>query len=231
MINNKYIAGLALLAALAAAGCDSDTQDSVSSDLRSVATEVGDAVGEATDDAAEAAARNIATQQGEEQFTNAGQALNGPLTCTAATIDGADKIKVDCTGTTQAGGAAVLTGTTSEIPGASVVELKGDFTGTVDGQEVFSTKSCQVPVPVFRVGSGSCVPLIRGLGGVGAGGSTASVGERAVFAGTVVTDRVHTKDLTTGGDLDTLTDDRDLDLAAGVTLADFVVRAGEGHAT
>ena len=79
------------------------------------------------------------------------------------------------------------------------------------------------PAAVFHSG--------EGLGGVAAGGSAAGVGERAVFAGTVVTDRVHTKDLTTGGDLDAVTDDRNLDLAAGVTHADFVVRAGEGHAT
>ena len=137
----KHFTGAILLAAVTVAGCSSDSRDSISSDVRSGVTAVGDAAGELTNDAAEALVRNIATQQGEEQFTNAGQALNGPLTCTAAVVDGADKIKVDCTGTTQAGGAAVLTGTTSEIPGASVVELEGDFSGTVDGQQVFATKS------------------------------------------------------------------------------------------
>lgn len=137
----KHFTGAILLAAVTVAGCSSDSQNSISSDVQSAITAVGDAAGEATNDAAEALVRNIATQQGEEQFTNAGHALNGPLTCTAATVDGADKIQVDCTGATQAGGAAVLNGTTSEIPGESVVELEGDFTGTVDGQEVFSTQS------------------------------------------------------------------------------------------
>ena len=38
------------------------------------------------------------------------------------------------------GGAAVLTGTTNELPGASVVSLNGQFTGTVDGATVFTTQ-------------------------------------------------------------------------------------------
>ena len=126
--------------ALAIGACSDDTQDSLSSDVKSAVSAVGDAAGEASDDAAEALARNIATQQGEEQFTDAGHPLDGPLTCTAITTDGADSIAIDCTGTTQTGGAAVLTGTTNEIPGASVVSLEGDFTGTVDGEEVFTTE-------------------------------------------------------------------------------------------
>lgn len=141
MINNKYISGSLLVAALAFAGCDSDTQDSVSSDLRSAATDVGEAVGEATDDVAEAAARNIATQQGEEQFVNAGYQLDGPLTCEATVADNAANIDIDCTGTTKEGGAATLTGTTSELPGASAVSLEGDFIGSVDGTEVFNTQN------------------------------------------------------------------------------------------
>ena len=45
-----------------------------------------------------------------------------------------------------------------------------------------ASRECQVPVPVFRFGSGSYVPLVRGLGGVAAGGSAAGVGEGAVLA-------------------------------------------------
>ena len=130
----------AVAAILIIAGCSEDTQDSVESDLESAVTEVGDAVGEAADDAGEALARNIATQQGEEQFNNAGHELDGPLTCEATVQDGVDQIDISCTGTTQDGGAAALTGTTSEIPGASVVTLDGEFTGTVDGEEVFTTE-------------------------------------------------------------------------------------------
>lgn len=141
MMMIKYLSGTMLVAALAVAGCSSETTDSVTSDLRSAATAVGDAAGEATNDAAESVVRNIATQQGEEQFKNAGQELDGPLTCTTKVADGVDKIDVECTGTTKAGGAAMLTGTTSEIPGASVVELEGNFVGTVDGSEVFTTQS------------------------------------------------------------------------------------------
>jgi hypothetical protein len=130
----------AVAAILTIASCSEDTQDAVESDLQTAATEVGDALGEAAIDAAEALARNIATQQGEEQFNNAGHELAGPLTCEATVQDGVTKIDISCTGTTQAGGAAVLTGTTNEIPGASIVALAGDFTGTVDGEEVFATE-------------------------------------------------------------------------------------------
>ena len=52
---------------------------------------------------------------------------------------GLDQVDVNCTGTTEDGGAAVLTGTTSEIPGASITELDGTFTATVDGEPVFET--------------------------------------------------------------------------------------------
>jgi outer membrane murein-binding lipoprotein Lpp len=137
MMKTRFAQGAVVLAVLTFAGC---SDDDVESDLESAATEVGDAVGEAAEDAGEAVARNIATQQGEEQFNNAGHELDGPLTCEATVDDGVDEIDISCTGTTQAGGAAELTGTTSEIPGASVVFLDGEFIGTVDGEEVFSTE-------------------------------------------------------------------------------------------
>ena len=129
----RFANGMIVVAALAVAGCSSDTRSSL-------ATDIGNAAGQATDSAAETLARNIATQQGEEQFKNAGQELDGPLTCEAKVQDGVTKIDINCTGTTKAGGAAALTGTTSEIPGASVVSLNGAFTGTVDGGAVFTTQ-------------------------------------------------------------------------------------------
>ena len=132
--------GAVLAAMLTIASCSEDTQDAVESDLETAATEVGDAVGEAANDASEALARNIATQQGEEQFKNAGHELEVPLTCEATVQDGVAKIDISCTGTTKDGGAAALTGTTNEIPGASVVTLDGDFMATVDGVEVFTTE-------------------------------------------------------------------------------------------
>ncbi len=125
---------------LAVVGCSSEARSSISSDVQTAATDVGNAVEDGTTAAAEAVARNLATQQGEEQFTNAGHELSGPLTCTATVNDGVAKIDINCTGTTKAGGAAVLTGATSEIPGASVVSLDGSFIGTVDGTEVFTTQ-------------------------------------------------------------------------------------------
>jgi len=43
-----------------------------------------------------------------------------------------------------------------------------------------------------------------------------------------VTDRVDLEDLTAGGDLDGVTDDRNLDLASSMLFADLVVVTGEG---
>lgn len=129
-----------LVAVLAVGGCSSDDRSSIATDLQSIATDIAGAADEATDDVAEALARTIATQQGEEQFKNAGHELDGPLTCEATVKDDAANIEINCTGTTKDGGAALLTGATNEIPGASVVSLDGDFTGTVDGAEVFATQ-------------------------------------------------------------------------------------------
>ena len=140
IMKTRHILAALFVAAIAVGGCSSDTRKSIATDVQTGATAVGDAVGDVTDDAAEALARNIATQQGEEQFNNAGHTLDGPLTCTAKIADGVGKIAIDCTGTTKEGGAAVLTGTTNEIPGASVVTLDGEFVGTVDGEEVFTTQ-------------------------------------------------------------------------------------------
>ena len=87
------------------------------------------------------AVRNFARVQAEEQFNAAGHEIDDDgLTCTAAIGEGGrDSVDVTCTGTTVDGGEAELTGTTSELPGASITELKGSFTATVDGEEVFET--------------------------------------------------------------------------------------------
>ena len=127
MNTRRIFITVALVGALAAAGCSDDTRTSMATDLQNAATDVGEAAGDLADNAAEALVRNIATQQGEEQFTNAGYALDGPLTCTATVTDGADSIEIACTGTTQDGGAASLAGATDELPGASVVSLSGSW--------------------------------------------------------------------------------------------------------
>jgi hypothetical protein len=144
------LASVAVLA-LGATSCSDDTQDAVTSDVASAVTdvqdaaasaitEVGDAAGEALDDTTETAIRNIATQQGEEQFNNSGHPLDDDgLTCEATVADDASSVDVSCTGTTADGDEALLTGNTDELPGASVVELEGTFTGTVGGDEVFTT--------------------------------------------------------------------------------------------
>lgn len=125
---------------VSAAACSDDTQDSLEDDVESVVTEVVDAVDDVSEDAVELAARNFASIQGADEFENAGHPIEGDLTCEADATDDLTAVQIDCTGTTADGGEAVLTGTTSEFPGASFDELDGDFVGTVDGSEVFSTE-------------------------------------------------------------------------------------------
>ena len=146
----RTIIGLAALS-LAFAGCSDedrdelgDTADSIAEEIeeaaRTIATEVEAAVDEAATDAAELVARNLAAQQGAQQFEDAGFTLddNG-LSCEATVTDDLDAVEVMCTGTTDDGAAAEMTGTSNELPGASVTELEGQFTGTVDGTEAFTT--------------------------------------------------------------------------------------------
>jgi len=115
---------------LVAAGCSDDSRDAILDDAN-----------EAIDDATETAIRNFARLQAEEQFNAEGHEIDEDgLTCTAAIGDGGrESVEVECTGTTVDGGEAVLNGTTSELPGASITELKGSFSATVDGDEVFAT--------------------------------------------------------------------------------------------
>ena len=98
---NKRLS-IAILATglLAASGCSSDTRDSIKTDVQSAASDVQNAADDALNNAAEVVVRNLATQQGEEQFQNAGHTLEGPLTCEAKVEDGVSKVDVNCTGTT-----------------------------------------------------------------------------------------------------------------------------------
>ena len=117
---------LALLGA-----CSDDSVDDAAED-------VGDAVDEASNDAIEVAARNIASAQGEDEFSDANIDVEGDLTCEATADEAADAVDISCTGTSTDGQDLALEGTTDEIPGASVTELEGNFVGTADGDEVFS---------------------------------------------------------------------------------------------
>lgn len=135
------VAAAALAFMFGAVSCSEKTKDSASSDVQSAASDVKEAAANVLDNATETAVRNIATRQGEQQFADTNNELDGSgLTCEAKLADGLAHVTVSCTGTTKDGKAAALTGETSEIPGASVTELEGDFTGTADGNEVFTTK-------------------------------------------------------------------------------------------
>lgn len=111
--------------------CSDDSVDDAAED-------VGDAVDEASNDAIEVAARNIASAQGEDQFSDVGIDVEGDLACEATADEAADAVDISCTATSTDGQDLALDGTTDEIPGASVTELEGTFVGTADGDEVFS---------------------------------------------------------------------------------------------
>ena len=145
----RLLVGIAAVAGLGLVACGNDddaTADSIIEDVESAArtavSEASEAVDEAGADAAEAVVRNLAAEQGAQEFADAGSPLDDDgLTCEATASDGLDSVEVNCTGTTEGGGEAALTGTTDELPGESITEVEGTFTGTVDGSEVFTTDS------------------------------------------------------------------------------------------
>ena len=128
-------------AATEASGAIDDAVTDASGAVDDAVTAVSAAADDVSQEAAETVARNIAGQWGAEQFSDAGHPIDGELDCEATVTDSVEAVEIMCTGTTEEGGEAELTGTTDEVPGASVTELTGDFTGTVDGDEVFTTTS------------------------------------------------------------------------------------------
>lgn len=143
----NLLVAVAALSALGLVSCGDDddtTADSIIDDaeaaVRTVVSEAGQAVDEASAEAAELAVRNLAAEQGEDQFADSGHPIDDDgLTCEAKASDGLDSVDVNCTGTTEDGKEAKLTGKTNELPGESITEVEGTFTGTVAGSEVFST--------------------------------------------------------------------------------------------
>ncbi len=126
---------------LVAVACDGDdvSQEQIEDEIDEVGGDVADAINEAGEDAVELAARNIASQQGAEEFADAGHSIDGDLECAADATEDLTAVEIDCSGVTENGSAATLTGSTTELPGASLTELEGTFVGLVDGEEVFST--------------------------------------------------------------------------------------------
>jgi hypothetical protein len=139
-----FAASAALVLLGGAAACSDDAEDQADETVEDIqqgaedaAESASSAIDEGTDNAAEAAVRTLAAQHGADQFASEGHEIDGDLSCEASLADGEDAVDVTCEGTTVDGEAASLTGTTSELPGASATELEGDFTGTVAGEEVF----------------------------------------------------------------------------------------------
>ena len=67
--------------------------------------------------------------------------------------------------------------------------------------KVIAAAACRDPVPARRNGSGTYLTLRRGFGSVAAAGSTAGVGEGAVFAGGVVAGRMRADEFGAGAAL------------------------------
>ena len=111
--------------------CSDDDADEAANDAE-------DAIDEASTDAIEATARNIASAQGEDEFSANNVEVEGDLTCEANADQGADAVKISCIGTSTDGKDLSIEGQTDEIPGESVTELEGLFVGKADGTEVFS---------------------------------------------------------------------------------------------
>ncbi len=149
MLRRSVSVTLVAFVALGAAACSDEDRDQIGQTVDSLVDDVQDAAntvvsnaeeaaGDVVNDAAEAAVRNVAAQAGRAEFSDAGHPIDGELTCEAAVAGDASQVDVTCSGTTEAGGAAELTGQTSEVPGAGVTDISGTFTGTVDGAEVFT---------------------------------------------------------------------------------------------
>lgn len=124
---------------MALPACSDDTNEAIEDDLRSGAEEVGDAAEEVSEDTIELVARNIASTQGAQEFEAVGHPIEGDLTCVADAAADLTTVEVDCSGETQDGSTAELIGTTSELPGASITELEGEFIGFIGTEEVFRT--------------------------------------------------------------------------------------------
>lgn len=122
-----------------AEGAIEDATDEVVDAVEDVSGAVADAIDEFGEDAVEVVARNLASTNAAQEFRDAGHPIEGELRCTADATEDLTAVELDCSGATEDGGVASMTGSTTELPGASVTELEGDFVGFVDNVEVFAT--------------------------------------------------------------------------------------------
>jgi hypothetical protein len=147
MHQTRRLLATAAVVSLGFAACaddDDETLESLVDDAedaaRTAVTEAEEAAEELGADAAETAVRNMAAEFGAAQFAESGHPLQGEgLSCEATASDSLDSVSVECSGATEEDAEAVLVGETTEFPGESGAALTGNFTGTVDGEEVFAT--------------------------------------------------------------------------------------------
>jgi hypothetical protein len=92
----------------------------------------------AAKDVSQTVARNAVALGMKKEFSDHHHALEGTPTCRTASVAGSTtKVKIICTATTDKGEKAALVGTTN---GAN--EVRGSFTGTVNGAPVFTNDTC-----------------------------------------------------------------------------------------
>ncbi len=134
----QAVVGLGAVA-LAVGGTACVGDDTTTDDAETVITDAAADAEDVAENAVELAARNAAAQLSTQHFADAGHPITGQLSCTADAAGSLDSVDVECTGTTEAGGQAELTGTMDQLPDEAVVAIDGQFTGSVDGEQVFET--------------------------------------------------------------------------------------------
>lgn len=136
----RFALGAAALS-LVVVACDGDddTVDQVEDEISDIGGNVADAIEEFGEDSVELAARNLASIHGTDEFADTGYSIDGDLECTADATEDLTAVDISCGGATEDGSVAALTGTTTELPGASLTELEGTFVGLIAGDEVFRT--------------------------------------------------------------------------------------------
>ena len=85
--------------------------------------------------------RTASSVQGQVALAKLGAQVSGPLSCTSAQTDAG--VTVSCTGTTVDGKPVAVSGTATSLPGGNAV--KGNFVGTVAGQQVFTSDCLGCP--------------------------------------------------------------------------------------
>jgi hypothetical protein len=126
------VLGTAALGACSKADSDkaNQTVSSVGDQLSNDIEQAKNGIQNASQEVREAAVRNGTAEAAPPEFRRQGYVVNSPMQCSASSPQ-LGEFTVNCTGTTNDGRAAAVTGT--DPPG----DAAATFTGTIDGNQVF----------------------------------------------------------------------------------------------